>query len=134
MLYNRKYDNISKKTTELKNCYSMLAFARGLQKFVVLSKMLRSLNKGEMIHRLKTSEILRDISELCSVNDFSGIRLYENERPQIKAARELLLSRNQQKLVEAFGDAKEIAESVKVAYNLGSLVELIKSTFNQGLI
>lgn len=73
----------------------MLAFAKGLQKFVVLTKMLRSLSKGgEMIHRLKTSEILRDIAELCTTNDFSGIRLYENERPQINSAREALLNRN----------------------------------------
>lgn len=106
-LYNKKYDGISKKTVELKNCYSMLAFARGLQKFVVLSKMLRSLSKGgEMIHRLKTSEILRDISELCTTHDFSGIKLFENERPQIKAAKDSLLRKNKQKLLEAFGDSK----------------------------
>lgn len=36
-------------------------------------------------------------------------------------------------MLEAFGDAKEIAESIKVAYNLGSLVDLLKRTFNKGL-
>jgi len=56
VLYNRKYANIQQKTAELRNCYRMLTFSKQLQKFIVLSKMLRSLNRGnEVIHRVKTS-------------------------------------------------------------------------------
>lgn len=55
-LYNRKYANIQQKTAELRNCYRMLTFSKHLQKFIVLSKMLRSLNRtGEVMHRVKTS-------------------------------------------------------------------------------
>jgi hypothetical protein len=55
----------------------MLTFSKHLQKFIVLTKMLRSINRNnDLIHRVKTSEILNELEELCTVSDFSGIRLY----------------------------------------------------------
>lgn len=57
--YNKKYESIGRKTTELKNVYKMLRFAKGLERMTLLTRKLRSLTKDDLIHRLKIAELLK---------------------------------------------------------------------------
>ena len=76
--YNQKYNSIEIKTLELKNCSKLLNFAKAYQKYIVQLKLLKSFTKSEITNHLKVSELMHDITEACSLYNFSGLKAYEN--------------------------------------------------------
>ena len=60
----------------------MLGFVKAYQKYVVQSKLLKSLVASSedsiQTNSFKLSELVRDIIDICSNNDFSGIKAFES--------------------------------------------------------
>lgn len=97
--YNDKYNQIETKTLELKNCAKMLNFAKAYQRYILHLKLLKSLTKSnEITNHLKVSELIKDITEACSLYNFSGLKAYENERVEIGFLKERLTKENDKML------------------------------------
>ena len=115
----------------------MLNFAKTYQKFILQLKLLKSLTRNvDIVNHLKVSELIHGITEACTLYNFSGLKVYENERVEIGFLKERLVKENDKMLKEAINkkDEEDILNSIKIAFNLGVLINTLREYFNGNLM